>query len=363
VTENPNLFEPCCFGSPETPDLKVEWLWHGYLARGGITLLTSLWKAGKTTLLSALITKMQSGGLFAGFPLQASRVAVVSEEPAQLWHERNPRLAQGTHIRYYFQPIAGAPSLEQWERLVASLQRDRERDRIDLAVIDTLGTFLPAGAESQRDAMLRALAPLQQLAATGASLLLLHHPRKGDPPLGQAARGSGALSGTVDISIEMKCLVRPDLNDRRRRLVGFSRFASTPRDMVIELNADRADYTPRGTPTDEECRGLWPDLTELLQHSNRKLTRDEILSRWPRPDTKPHETTLWRWLEWGVAQGRFAKEGDGRRSRPYRYWWAELEVVHGELEELGDILPDLLRPRKKPRKETARSGSSNPYGG
>ena len=29
----------------------TDWLLHGYLARGNITLLTSQWKAGKTTLL------------------------------------------------------------------------------------------------------------------------------------------------------------------------------------------------------------------------------------------------------------------------------------------------------------------------
>ena len=33
----------------------VTWLWHGYLAAGQVTLLTSQWKAGKTTLLSVLL--------------------------------------------------------------------------------------------------------------------------------------------------------------------------------------------------------------------------------------------------------------------------------------------------------------------
>src|SRR5713226_7382312 len=38
------------------------WLWYGYLAAGKITLLTSQWKSGKTTLISILLARMAQGG-------------------------------------------------------------------------------------------------------------------------------------------------------------------------------------------------------------------------------------------------------------------------------------------------------------
>ena len=44
----------------------TRWLWHGYLAAGAVTLLTSRWKAGKTTLLSVLLARMGAGGELAG---------------------------------------------------------------------------------------------------------------------------------------------------------------------------------------------------------------------------------------------------------------------------------------------------------
>lgn len=47
----------------------THWLWHGYLARGALTLLTSQWKSGKTTLVSLLLARMQTGGDLAGAPL------------------------------------------------------------------------------------------------------------------------------------------------------------------------------------------------------------------------------------------------------------------------------------------------------
>ncbi len=46
--------------------LPVEWLWHGFVARGNVTLLTSLWKAGKTTLISLLLARRKAGGMLAG---------------------------------------------------------------------------------------------------------------------------------------------------------------------------------------------------------------------------------------------------------------------------------------------------------
>src|SRR5207248_9083231 len=55
------------------------WLWHGYLAPGNLTLLTSLWKAGKTTLLSVLLSRLHSGGSFAGRSPAPGNAAVVSE--------------------------------------------------------------------------------------------------------------------------------------------------------------------------------------------------------------------------------------------------------------------------------------------
>src|ERR1700726_2024083 len=75
----------------------------------------------------------------------------------------------------------------------------------------------------------------------GMCTWILHHPSKGDPPPGQAARGSGALSGYADILLEMRSCPDAEDDDRRRRLLAFSRFPKTPRQRVIELTADGAD--------------------------------------------------------------------------------------------------------------------------
>jgi hypothetical protein len=44
------------------PEPAVDWLWYGLLATGNLTLLTGLWKLGKTTLLSLLLSRRKQGG-------------------------------------------------------------------------------------------------------------------------------------------------------------------------------------------------------------------------------------------------------------------------------------------------------------
>src|SRR5262245_46275212 len=85
----------------------ADWLWRGYLARRAVTLLTSRWKTGKTTLLSVLLTKLSAGGELAGDPVAAGRVAIVSEEAPDLWLERGQRLAYGAHVRWLCRPFIG----------------------------------------------------------------------------------------------------------------------------------------------------------------------------------------------------------------------------------------------------------------
>jgi RecA-family ATPase len=58
----------------------IDWVWHGYVGRGAVTLLTSKWKAGKTTLLAGLLHHLATDGEFLDRPCRAAKVLVVSEE-------------------------------------------------------------------------------------------------------------------------------------------------------------------------------------------------------------------------------------------------------------------------------------------
>src|SRR5436189_2007477 len=87
-----------------------EWLWQGYLATGMITLFTSRWKSGKTTLFSHLLNRREKGGTLADVPVTAGKTVVVSEEPLGLWMRRADMLDFGTNVHWCSRPFPVRPS-------------------------------------------------------------------------------------------------------------------------------------------------------------------------------------------------------------------------------------------------------------
>jgi len=322
---HPSQLEPCAAvaEAAETPPAPLHplwpdelrgasgpktWLWHGYLAPGNLTLLTSLWKAGKTTLLSVLLSRLRNGGPLAGLALAPGNAVVVSEEGSALWDERAVKFGYQRNLRFLCRPFEGQkPSDGQWRAFVAGLGGLHADWPFQLLAIDTLSTFIPGNENSAR-CMLDFLLPLQRLTGLGLSVLLVHHPNKGTVVAGQAARGSGALCGHADILVEMDWPVRTGA-ERRRRLQAWSRHTETPAQLVVELNADGTDYLAHGDFQDEEFTRNWDRLRALLAAAGGKLTRKEILLDWPEGVELPNEVTLWRWLERAVAQGLVGQHG------------------------------------------------------
>jgi hypothetical protein len=333
------------------------WLVHGYLAPGAVTLLTSQWKTGKTTWISVLLAKLRTGGQLAGLPLAAGKAVIVSEESAERWHTRAQQLDFGDHIGWICRPFRGKPNHVEWLALLDHLADLHAQHHLALVAIDPFSQFMPGHSENDAAGMLEALMPLQRLTTLGLSVLLSHHPRKGRTLVGQAARGSGALPGFVDILLEMRWFRRSDPNDRRRRLHALSRFPETPRELVIEWTADGTDYLGHGTLAEVEFHSHWDVLRSVLEHAQQKLTRAEIRQGWPDQPV-PEETTLYRWLEQAIGTGLVRTDGQGHRGRPFRYWLPSKEVAWRKDPVACLFMPELLQqaPNPSPPANEAASG-------
>lgn len=323
---------------------EAAWLWEGYLAAGNVTLLTSQWKSGKTTLLSILLQRLKSGGELAGRTVRPASAVVVSEEGAGQWRPRHQKLDLG-HVYFITLPFRGKPSLYEWRSLLEELGRCHAREPIGLLAIDTLTTFLPGRNENTAGSMMEALLPLRSLTHEGMSVLLIHHPAKGAQPAGQAARGSGALASFTDINMEMSWYTCGDVGDRRRRILAFSRHEESPRQLVIELNEAGDDYIVHGDFSSDEFTQNWERLRLVLQDARGKRTRRALREEWPEDFPCPHDSTLLRWLQRAVAAGLVCQEGTGRRSDPLRYWLPNREAE-------GDSLRELQALVEKSRRET-----------
>jgi hypothetical protein len=316
----PERFEP-----ESLADLKAKagerlnWLLQGYLAPGNVTLLTSLWKSGKSTLISVLLSRLKTGGTLAGLPLRAGRAVVITEEDRQKWVERSQTLDLDGHIDWFCQPFRGKPTQQDWHDLLARVLRLHQGKGVDLLVIDSFANLSPMRSENDSVEVLRSLTPLQPLTSRGLATLISHHPRKGETQPGQAARGSGALLAYVDIILEMYGLTRGKL-DRRRRLRAFSRHADTPPNLIIEWTADGTDYLNRGTVTQLEFDSGWPILRTILEEADGRLKVSDIRRLWPEFAVVPAKRTLQKWLQRLVGAGKVLIEGLGTRRDPFKYW-------------------------------------------
>lgn len=309
---------------------------------GNITLLASQWKAGKTTLLAALLARMQNGGQLAGLHVKPAQAVVLSEEGPALWQMRHRQFRFGENIGLVSRPFRGKPTHEQWTEMIEQLAERHAKTGLDVLVIDPLIVFLPGRDENNAILMAEAILPLQQLTSLGVSVIILHHTRKEQSADGKMARGSGALAGFVDILMEMHWYASPESADRRRRIQAWSRFPETPRQLIVEWTDD-GDYVAHGDQEEETYRSHWDLLLGVLIAADRKLTREQILKQWPEGYEPPEPTTLWRWLSRAAAEGHVERDGAGHRHDPFRYWLkgkeAEFQATRGlaPLPPLGEL--------------------------
>ncbi|HEY1381769.1 MAG TPA: AAA family ATPase [Gemmataceae bacterium] len=323
--ETESLFRTGCrlFRRSEIPshiDRPVPWLWHGYVARHFLTLLTGQWKIGKTTLLATLLARLSTGGQLAGREVTPGRAVVVTEEGAFLWLVRMTRHDIGDGVSFAFAPYVRAPLPRQWGDLIEDLRELHRRRPIDLVVIDPLAAMLPGHEEANAAAMTAALRPVRELAASGPGVLLVHHPRKGRTIGGQGARGTGALAAMVDFLVEVHWAGPATEENRRRRLVAWSRHEATPRRVLVELSADGTEYAVLPDGPDAPADVAAQTAETIVRAAGLALTPREVWERWPAADRqRPKPRTVEARLRGLAAAGRLERVGPGTRFEPFRY--------------------------------------------
>lgn len=327
------------------PETGADWLLPGFISRGNVTLLTSMWKAGKTTLLAHLLARRTTGQPLLGLPVTPGKTVVVSEEPRGLWNDRCRRFDFGGNVCLIPQPFPHLPSAAEWRELMERVGRLRAEHGIDFLVVDSLTHFLRA--ENAASGIQDLLMPVRALTASGVAALLMHHPRKNAAAAGFAGRGHGALLAEVDISIEMRH-AGGNLDSRARRFFCLSRLAETPRHFRFELNADGADYRVLPAADDDAFDEQWDVLRMVLEDAPQKLTRFDILDEWPDDFAKPAKSTLADWLRRAVAANWVQVEGNGRRANPFRYWLAATEARWREERPFYDVFEKQRQDLKLP---------------
>jgi len=297
------------------PSAEPDWLWPGYIARGAVTLLTGLWKAGKTTLMGYLLRDFYRGSGLVNTPIDAPTL-YISEENVALWANRRDQLELPNSIYFLQRPSFTRPNLADWRAMIDFIVKEVREREIGLVVFDTLPSAWPVQEENDAGEALEALTPLRDVTSAGAAVLLVCHPRKSDGGEGTATRGSGALPAFADVIVELRRHDRSNEGDTRRVLKAYGRFESTPSELVIDLRVD--GYTVLGDRPTADNSNAMGKIASVLPESAHGWTVEEVFIA--LLGTKPGKTRLRALLKVGFDEGRWARVGTGVKNDPHRYY-------------------------------------------
>jgi hypothetical protein len=139
-----------------------------------------------------------------------------------------------------------------------------------------------------------------------------------------------------------------DALTRRRRLLAWSRYPETPRQLLLELDAEGTDYQvvpDDGLPDPFPESG--PILRTVFEDAPQTLTCQDVREEWPPDHTRPSGVTLRTWLKRAVDAGLIAAQGAGRKNDPWRYWLPEREAPWREINPFYDVLEQQARELKR----------------
>ncbi|MGP1346259.1 MAG: AAA family ATPase [Phycisphaerales bacterium] len=313
VSRPPRIISIADLPPAEEPD----WLWPGFIARGGITLLSALPKAGKSTLMASLIRDLVRGGPLVGEPARGPTL-ILSEEPAPIWALRRTSQGVPDNLLLVHRDGFARPTSAEWLDIIGVMADAVGERGVDLCVIDTLGGCWPCDDENDSSATLAALSPLRALSEAGAGVLVLHHARKAQGSNGTAHRGSNAIAGFPDILADMRFYDELNDSDRRRILVAKGRFPGVPQESVVEYRD--GGYAMIGSVAEARGGDIERLVMDKLPSDGSGVTPDELRESWPTKPA-PSKTNIAGMLnkaldEPGCPWERF---GMGVKGDPYRF--------------------------------------------
>ena len=264
-----------------------EWHWHGYLYPGCITIISALWKVGKTTLISGLLRSWEQHDNYLGQKITKARALYCSEEGPATWESRV--LKYGLEKRnhgFFLMPFTRTPSLQQWEDFLGKTRHIMERDGFDVLVIDTMAQMWPVKDENSASEVGAAVNAIKAVVKDSArSVLAVHHLRKGGGDNFTASRGSGASSALADIILEYNYEAGGfgPKSKTKRVLTGTGRWNEyTPPEMVIDFvdgdlvclgQKDNLDFESRKLSIIEALSSIeWMtlDMVQMASGQNRQ---------------------------------------------------------------------------------------------
>jgi predicted ATP-dependent serine protease len=301
--------EPVTWAKIKEDNMKRDWLWENFVAKGNITLFSALAKAGKTTLLRCLFVAMKNSEEFAGQPTRPCKVLILSEESASEWADGREGIDDCDIDQVYIwpRPTRGIPSSKDWIEIIDLVSKKCKELGIDMVVIDTISTFWPVDDENDAAKVKKALVPLYKLTDdNGVALMLVHHFKKDGGNEGTASRGSGALAGHVDNIIEFRR--NEDGYPTQRKIKTMGRFIQET-ELIIELT-NEGKYETKGEPWVVSKKARMTKILSLMTETARPMSVQEITSLWNSRLNKMSNKTIGRYVKELIVLGQCSLDNE-----------------------------------------------------
>jgi hypothetical protein len=294
----------------------VAWAARPWVALVGITLAIGKVKAaGKTTLFTHLVRSVLDGAPFMGMATAKGPVVYLSEQSKATFKVALQR-AGLLHREDLLVITWTEASRIPWPELVSLAIRECKRIGAILLVVDTIGQFtgLEGDAENNAGDALRAMKPLQHVAAERIGVLIGQHERKSGGDVEDSGRGSSAFAGAADIVINIRRLPgngSPNL----RALRALSRFDDTPAELTIELTDDA--YTVRDSKAVASQQAVVSIQAVIPRFDSEAFTLNQLCEVASVRRTIGQEV-----VQQLVQDKRLCRIGKGHKNDPYRYYYS-----------------------------------------
>lgn len=252
-----------------------------------------------------MLHSLMTGNGFLNLPTRQVPVLYISEEADNVLSDRADAI--GYDPSWPIGWLTREPGMT-WEKCIFYMKRWVYLYRDPLIIVDTLARFWNAGDENNATQVDHALNPVLEIIRNSqASFFGIHHNRKQGGGSGMAVRGSTALTGGVDIIMELQRLGPYDRSPVRR-IQCESRFSETPQLLQVRLNGHEYEVE------DAEIIELEPRVVSMLQTMEQVTVADMSFMF-----ESVSETTLRRLLTGLTQRGVIHRSGTGTNNSPYRY--------------------------------------------
>ncbi|MDQ3492266.1 MAG: AAA family ATPase, partial [Chloroflexota bacterium] len=340
--------------SPET-----DWLVPGFLALGAITEIDGKIKAaGKTTLTLHMVRAVLDGEPFIGEPTRQAKVIYVTEQSRQTFGDALRLAGLGRRAEEMLVLFREDFHGTAWSDIVALCHQDG----YGVVIFDTIGKLAGIREENSAGEWAVAMAPLQDLAASGRAVIVCRHDRKGGGEVGDSGRGSSQASGDVDIILALRRL-EGNQPGNRRVIESLSRYRETPEKIVIELGSD--GYIFVGTEEAVAAGDAKRFLSVVLGREFRQTDIGGLTTRQLEELGAKHEPPVKRWAILGAlgvlqADGTIRRTGRGVAKDPYLYLPAESDSAESvETQTYSDRQTFDLREGAKPQGDAVPDASAD----